>query len=229
MPQNANNQHNSGHRERLKKRFRETGGQGFADYELLELLLMQFIPRKDVKPIAKTLLHKAGKLHKVLDLDEKELKTIPGIGDNTAFALQALAIFNKEAKREAVLKKPTFHNKIDLLGYLYDKMTPLKHEEFHVLYFDSKRRLLAEKDLFTGTIDSSAVYPREIIRHALDHGASGIILVHNHPSGDPSPSQDDDYLTEQIRLVATPLNVNVEDHIIIGDGLHYSYKDQGKI
>lgn len=225
----AETEHHNGHRQRLKKRFKETAGQGFADYELLELLLMHLIPRKDVKPIAKHMLKKAGPLHKVLDLNEKELKEISGLGKNTVFAIQVISAFNKAAKRQAVLKKPSFNNKIELLSYLYDKMTPLQHEEFHVLYFDSKRRLVAEKDLFTGTIDSSAVYPREIIRHALDHGASSVVLVHNHPSGDPSPSRDDDYLTEQIRLVSAPLNVSVEDHIIIGDGLHYSYKDQGKL
>lgn len=225
----TDNAHHHGHRARLKARFRETDGQGFADYEMLELLLMQFIPRRDVKPVAKALLQKSGGLGKVLDLSEKELKTVPGVGENTAFALQVLRAFGKQAKRTAVLKKATFNNKVELLGYLYDKLTPLKHEEFHVLYFDSKRRLVAEEDLFKGTIDASAVYPREIIRYALDYGASSVILVHNHPSGDPSPSRDDNHLTEQIRLVAAPLNVNVEDHIIIGDGLHYSYKDQGKL
>lgn len=226
MPETS---HHQGHRARLKKRFEETGGQGFADYELLEMLLMQFIPRKDVKPIAKDILKKAGSLQKVMDLDKKDLKSISGIGDSTAFAFEVLRAFNKHAKRQAVLKKPSFKNKVELLAYLYDKMAPLKHEEFHVLYFDSKKRLVAEEDLFRGTIDASAVYPREVIRHALDCGASGVVLVHNHPSGDPSPSQDDNYLTEQIRLVAAPLGVSVDDHIIIGDGLHYSYKDQGKL
>lgn len=225
----AEKNHQHGHRQRLKKRFRETNGDGFADYEILELLLMLLIPRKDVKPIAKALLRRAGKLHKVMDMDEKDLKGIDGIGEQTAFRMQVLSTFITAAKREAVLKKPTFRNKVELLSYLYDKMSPLKHEEFHVLYFDSKNHLITEKTLFKGTIDSSAVYPREVMRHALDLGASQIVLVHNHPSGDPSPSQDDDYLTEQIRLVASPLNVNVQDHIIIGDGLHYSYKDQGRI
>lgn len=225
----TNTPHHTGHRERLKKRFKQTQGEGFADYELLELILMQFIPRKDVKPIAKDLLLRAGSLPKVMDLTEKELMSIKGIGESTAFAFAALKAFNKSAKRQAVLKKPAFKNKLDLLGYLYDKMTPLKHEEFHVLYLNSKGRLVHEEALFRGTIDGSAVYPREIMRYALDHGASAIVLVHNHPSGDPSPSMDDNHLTEQIRLVARPMGVSVEDHIIIGDGVHYSYKDHGKL
>lgn len=221
--------HHLGHRARLKKRFSETKGIGFADYEILELLLMQLIPRKDVKPIAKALLKKAGSLSKVLDLSLKDLKAVEGIGEGTAFAFTILQAFNKAAKREAVLRKATFTSRVDLLGYLYDKMTPLKHEEFHVLYFDSKKRLVLEEDLFRGTIDNSVVYPREIVRSALDHGAVSIVLVHNHPSGDPSPSPEDEHLTEQISLVTAPMGVYVDDHIIIGDGVHYSFRDQGKL
>ena len=218
-----------GHRERLKKRFLETQGEGLADYEVLELLLMQFIPRRDVKPAAKLLIKKAGSLHKVLDMPAHEIAQAPGIGEKTAFVFEVLKAFNMRAKREAVLKKPGFLNKLDLLAYLYDKMTPLQHEEFHVIYLNSKNHILAEEMLFRGTIDTSVVYPREVIKSALDKGARSIVLVHNHPSGDPTPSQDDFYLPEAIQKLAVPMGIEVEDHIIIGDGFHYSFKDQGKL
>ncbi len=221
--------HHTGHRQRLKQRFVDTDGIGFADYEILELLLMQFIPRRDVKPIAKELLRKAGSISKVLDLPPNEIKEIKGVGDSTVTAFAILRTFNKQAKRQAVIRKPTFDNKLGLLSYLYDKMTHLKHEEFHVLYLDSKNRVVYEAELFRGTIDSSAVYPREVIRIALDKGATSLVLVHNHPSGDPTPSTDDIFLTKQINMLSTSLGISIEDHIIIGDGIHYSFRDQGKL
>lgn len=221
--------HHHGHRERLKQRFIETGGDGLADYEVLELLLMQFIPRRDVKPAAKELLRIAGSLSKVLDLPAHEIAKVKGIGVKSAFIFDVLKTFNLRAKRQAVIKKATFLNKLDLLAYLYDKMTPLSHEEFHVIYLDSKNRVLAEKMLFRGTIDTSVVYPREVMKTALEKGARSLVLVHNHPSGDPTPSQDDFYLTAEIQKIAAPMGVHVEDHIVIGDGMHYSFKDQGKL
>jgi len=221
--------HHLGHRERLKKRFVDTRGEGLADYEVLELLLMQFIPRRDVKPAAKELLRVAGSLSKVLDLPLYEIAKINGIGAKSAFVFEVLKAFNMRAKRQAILKKATFLNKLDLLAYLYDKLTPLNHEEFHVIYLDSKNRLLAEEMLFRGTIDTSVVYPREVMKAALEKGARSLVLVHNHPSGDPTPSQDDFHLTEQIQKLATPMGIHIEDHIVIGDGMHYSFKDQGKL
>ena len=221
--------HHLGHRERLKQRFADSGGEGLADYEILELLLMQFIPRRDVKPAAKYLLKKAGALHKVMDMPPHQIAEAPGIGDKTAFVFSVLKTFNMRAKREAVLKKPAFLNKLDLLAYLYDKMTPLQHEEFHVIYLNSKNYVLAEEMLFRGTIDTSVVYPREVIKTALEKGARSLVLVHNHPSGDPTPSQDDFHLTAEIQKLATPMGIHIEDHIIIGDGIHYSFLDQGKL
>lgn len=217
-----------GHRSRLKTRFKDTAGKGLADHELLELLLMQFIPRRDVKPAAHALLKKAGKLHKVYDLSTKEISETSGIGPSTAFIFEVLRTFNIRAKRQVVLK-PGFYDKLELLEYLYDKMTPLKHEEFHVIYLNSKFSILSEELLFRGTVDNSVVYPREVIKSALDNGASSIILVHNHPSGEPSPSSDDLRLTKEITKLAVPMGINIEDHIIIGDGIHYSFKDQDKL
>lgn len=152
--------HHHGHRARLKQRFIDTRGEGLADYEVLELLLMQFIPRRDVKPAAKELIKMAGSLSKVLDLPAHEIAKAPGLGEKSAFVFDVLKVFSLRAKRRAVLKKAAFLNKLDLLAYLYDKITPLKHEEFHVVYLDSKNHLLAEEMLFRGTIDTSIVYPR---------------------------------------------------------------------
>ena len=221
--------HHLGHRERLKKRFIDAGSDALADYEILELLLMQFIPRRDVKPAAKFLIQKAGSLAKVMDLPQQTIALAPGLGDKTAFVFEVLKAFNKQAKRQAVVKKASFLNRLDLLEYLYDKMTPLKHEEFHVVYLNSKNHVLAEETLFRGTIDSSVVYPREVIKTALEKGARSLVLVHNHPSGDPTPSQDDFHLTSEIQKLAAPMGILIEDHIIIGDGIHYSFSDQGKL
>lgn len=225
----AEKPHHLGHRERLKQRFTDTNGEGLADYEILELLLMQFIPRRDVKPAAKFLIQKAGSLHKVMDLPAHKIAGAPGIGDKTAFVFDVLKAFNMRAKREAVIKKPAFLNKLDLLAYLYDKMTPLQHEEFHVVYLNSKNHILAEEMMFRGTIDTSVVYPREVIKNALEKGARSLVLVHNHPSGDPTPSQNDFHLTAEIQKLAVPMGIHIEDHIIIGDGIHYSFSDQGKL
>ena len=120
-------------------------------------------------------------------------------------------------------------NKLDLLDYLYNKVSALQHEEFHVLYLDNKNRLMGEDLLFRGTLNAAAVYPREVIKAALAKGAAGLVLLHNHPSGDPSPSADDDKLTAEIASLAAGLQIDVLDHLIIGDGLHFSYKDHGKL
>ena len=222
--------HHLGHRDRLRKRFQTAGHQALADYELLELLLMQFIPRRDVKPTAKAMLKMAGdNLHKVFDLSAAELKAIPGLGASTVQAFQVLQAVNARAKRQAVLGRPALDNKLDLLGYLYDAMTPLKHEELRIIYLDSKSRIIDEAVLFRGTLDSTAVYPREVMREALTRGAASLILVHNHPSGDPSPSQQDAVLTREMAAIASALNIELQDHIIIGDGMHYSFRDHGQL
>jgi DNA repair protein RadC len=221
--------HYLGHRQRLKERFLAAGDQGLQDYELLELLLTYAIPRRDVKPIAKALLAEFKTLGGVLAAPTARLTAVDGIGDGAAVLLGLTHAITLRDKRNDALATTTFDNKLDLIDYLYAHMGPLKHEEFRVLFMDAKNRLVGEKTLFRGTVNSAAVYPREIVREAFDAGATGLVLVHNHPSGDPTPSADDDSTTSQIAAVATLLGLTVVDHIIIGHDRHYSYRDKGRI
>lgn len=199
------------------------------DYELLELLLTYAIPRRDVKPIAKDLLAQFKTLSGVLDAPLPRLKEVSGIGEGVAVLIRLSAVLNLREKQNDAKATTTFENKLDLLDYLYTRMGGLKHEEFCVLFMDAKNKLVGEKTLFRGTINSAAIYPREIVREAFDAGATGLVLVHNHPSGDPTPSDDDDRTTHQISHVAELLGLQVVDHIIIGDDRHYSYRDKGKL
>lgn len=224
-----NNPHYHGHRERLRERFTEGGPAALADYEMLELALTFALPRKDVKPIAKQLLEKYKDLAGVLDAPLRDLQTFPGLGDSSGIYLKTIHGLMLKTKRGKTLQRDVFASKLDLLDYLYNKVSALQHEEFHVLYLDNKNRLMGEDLLFRGTLNAAAVYPREIIKAALAKGAAGLVLLHNHPSGDPSPSADDDKLTAEIASLASGLQIDVVDHLIIGDGLHFSYKDHGKI
>ncbi|MBI1362998.1 MAG: DNA repair protein RadC [Proteobacteria bacterium] len=221
--------HYHGHRQRLKERFTAAQGQGMQDYELLELLLTYAIPRRDVKPIAKDLLATFKTLGNVLAASPARLSEVDGVGDSVAVLLNLAHALGMRDRRNDALATTTFENKLDLLDYLYAQMGPLKHEEFRVLFMDAKNKLVGEKTIFRGTVNSAAIYPREIVREAFDAGATGLVLVHNHPSGDPTPSPDDDITTEEVAMVARMVGLQVVDHIIIGDDRHYSYRDKGKL
>lgn len=216
-----------GHRQRLRERFGERGAESLADYELLELLLMEVQPRRDVKPLAKLLLQTFGSLANVFTAPKDKLAAVQGMGERTAHFIKVIGAIKVRSSKQAMVKKPMFDSKLDMLDYLYNVMSDLKHEEFRVIYLDSKNHLLDEQVLFRGTVNASAVYPREVVRTALDKGATGLILVHNHPSGDPSPSQDDKVLTDEMLRIAGALDILIHDHVIIGDGVHYSFRDHG--
>ena len=223
-----NTPHYHGHRERLKQRFRDTNGEGLADYELFELLLMQAIPRKDVKPLAKELLNKYGSMADVLSASLQDLANEKGMGEASATSLKLAHSIAISFRKDGLKKNPNIENRLELLDYLYTKMSALKHEEFHVIYLDSKNNILADEMLFKGTVNCSAVYPREVTKSALKHGALSIVLVHNHPSGDPSPSIEDENLTADIMRAVSAVEIEVYDHIIIGNNSHYSFRDFGK-
>lgn len=225
----ADKPHHLGHRERLKDRFNQGGAEAVAEYELLELLLMQSIPRRDVKPLAKDLLTRFGTISKVLSAPSTELKQFGGIGDAVVTNLKIIEAVAIKGKRDAIIKEADFADKLAILDFLYSKMADLKHEEFHVLYFDSKNNLLKDDSLFRGTVNKSAVYPREVMKEALSLGATAILIAHNHPSGDPSPSPSDDNMTTDMQMIAHAMGISLHDHIIVGDGIHYSYRDQGKL
>ena len=229
MPQENNTPHYQGHRERLKQRFVDVGAQGLADYELLELLLMYAIPRKDVKPIAKALLQKFHTLSGVVGAPMKEIIAIQGMGESTATYLKALEALVIRYRKEHVRERPAFQNRLEILDYLHAKLGNLTREEFHVLFLDAKHQVLADDCLATGTINASAVYPREVVAAALEKGAVGLVLAHNHPSGQPAPSMPDMELTATLSGICRPLGITIYDHIIIGDGRHYSFKDSGDL
>lgn len=221
--------HASGHRERLRDKFIEVGTTALADYEMLELLLMQSIPRKDVKPLAKELIAHFGTFAKVLDADYKDLLDFTGVGKSTAFSLKLASGINQTYGKHQAREKVNLGSFIELADYLYTKMSSLKHEEFHAIYLDNKNNLIKDECLFKGSVNSSAVYPREVVKYALKHGATSIVVSHNHPSGDPTPSMQDNLLTEELKTALRTLNIRLIDHIIIGEGEHYSYAQSGKL
>ena len=222
--------HASGHRDRLRARVIEHGLESLADYEVMEVVLMGAIPRKDVKPIAKTLIRTFGSLNNVMNASLSDLKKIDGIGETSAFAIQLYASVNYYLKRDALKKKRTsLQNQLDMLDYLYTRFDPLTHEEFHVIYLDSKNNIIQAEMVFRGSVNSSAVYPREVMKEAVKKGAASIVVAHNHPSGDPTPSLDDEIVTVELANAARTLSIRLLDHVIIGKGQHFSFADEGKL
>jgi len=215
---------NAGHRKRLRERFLQGGADALPDYELLELLLFQAIPRRDVKPIAKMLLQKFGSFAEVIAAPAARLKEVEDVGESVVAELKIVEAAALRLSRESMRKKLTLGSFAQVLDYCRSAMAYLETEEFRVLFLDKKNGLLADEVQGRGTVDHTPVYPREIVRRALELNASAVILVHNHPSGDPTPSQADIVMTETIASVARPLGVNVHDHLIIGRNGHASLR-----
>ncbi|MEP3045783.1 MAG: DNA repair protein RadC [Roseibium sp.] len=213
-----------GHRQRLRERFRKTGEQSLADYELLEFLLFSAFPRKDTKPIAKALLKRFGSFSGALSASRHSLKEIKGLSDNGIDSLHAVhAAISRYHRAELNERKP-LDSWSKVMDYLQASMEMADVEQFRVLFLDKKNGLIADEVQQTGTVDHTPVYPREIIRRAIELSSTAVILVHNHPSGDPTPSRADITMTRQIIDVAKPLGVEVHDHIIIGLRTHVSFR-----
>jgi DNA repair protein RadC len=204
------------HRTRLREKFAKRGADAFDDYELLELILFQALPRIDTKPIAKALLAEFGTLADVVAAPVEKLTRIKGIGPSAAQHLKILQQVSIRIGQSAVINRPILSSWNALLDYCRAAMQFEGREQFRVLFLDKKNRLLADEILGQGTVDRAPVYPREIIRQALVHEATAIILVHNHPSGDPTPSRQDIELTQSIIATAKAINVVVHDHLIVG-------------
>ncbi len=221
--------HFEGHRARLKDRFASLGADGLADYELLELLLTYAIPRRDVKPIAKGLILHFGSLAKVFEAEKHELVEVDGIGDHVASLLILCNALGVHTSKSKLQEKPHMNNLDAVIQYLHARMDTLKHEEFHALFFDAKNGLIADETLFKGSTTGSAVYPKEVIRKALAHGASSLIIAHNHPSGDITPSIEDEEVTMRIAQAGMIMDITLHDHLIIGKKGHYSFAENGKI
>jgi DNA repair protein RadC len=206
--------HHAGHRERLRERAVAGGLAALPDYELLELFLFRSIPKKDIKPLAKQLLARFGSLTAVLGATPAELKTLSGIGDTVALDLKLLHEVALRAAREQVARRPVISSWSALLAYVKTALAHETREQFRVLFLDRKNQLIADEVMGRGTVDHAPVYPREVMRRALELSASAVILVHNHPSGDPTPSSADVDMTRQVVEAGRALRIAVHDHLI---------------
>ncbi len=215
------------HRARLRSRFMEGGAQAVPDYELLELILFRSIPRKDVKPLARRLLDHFGDINRVITAKPERLVEIEDVGDAVVTDFKILEAAAQRLARARILQRQVISSWDALLDYCHTSMAHLETEQFRVLYLDRKNVLIADEAQADGTVDHVPVYPREVAKRALEHNASAIILVHNHPSGDPTPSDADIAMTEQISNALTPLSIVVHDHLIIGKSRELSFRAQG--
>jgi DNA repair protein RadC len=214
-PGKALRPHFHGHRDRL----RERAGRALdvlPDYELLELQLFRSIPRGDVKPLAKALLARFGSLAAVLAASPAELKSVPGVGGARAPGLKHHHQIGLRIGRSAVQKRPVISSWSQLLDYVKLALAHAPREQFRVLFLDKRNQLIADEVMNHGTVDHAPVYPREVVRRALELSASAVILVHNHPSGDPTPSQADITMTNEVVLAARSLRIAVHDHLVVG-------------
>jgi DNA repair protein RadC len=221
--------HYHGHRERLRQRVLKDDGAHLADYELLELLLCAFIPRVDVKPIAKEMIAKFGSVSAALAASPERLMEVKGVGETAAAYVRAANLLMQKAAGEQVQDRPVISNWAALLNYVKLKLRHEKAEQARVIFLDRKNKLIADEIVGRGTVDHAPVYPREIARRALELSASAIILVHNHPSGDPTPSRADIDLTREIERALAPLDIKVHDHLVVGASDTVSMKAKGLI
>jgi DNA repair protein RadC len=219
-----------GHRQRLREKFLERGLSAFNDEEVLELLLTLGTPRKDCKPVARAAIRKFGSLRAVLEGEQEHLQQIYGIGPNNIVALR---LVHEVARRflEARLEGMPYRlgSSKEVFDYLYHSMRDLKREVFKVLFLNTQNRILCVEDQFEGTLTASTVYPREVIKRALELHAAAMVFAHNHPSGDPQPSQDDLRITRDLFWAGRILGIRVLDHLIIGEGQYASLADLGYI
>lgn len=216
--------HHAGHRDRLRQRFREAGAGALADYEILELLLFRSIPRADTKARAKALLKRFGSLAEVLGAPEHLLREVEDVGEAAALDLKIVAAAAQRMARGEIKGREILSSWTQVLDYCRAAMAFEDREQFRILFLDKKNALIADEVQQTGTVDHTPVYPREVVRRALELSATAVILVHNHPSGDPTPSRADIEMTKTIIASAKPLGISVHDHIIIGKKAHASMK-----
>lgn len=226
---NEENPHYLGHRARLRARFLETGGENLPDYELLELILFSARPRGDVKPLAKRLLKHFGSFDKVLYASDHELTAIDEVGEAVIAALKTVRVSAQRLVKSEISDQPIIASWSSLLDYCKLAMGKNKIEEFRVLFLNNRHALIADETMQRGTINHTPVYPREVVKRALELSAAAVILLHNHPSGDPTPSKADIDITVKIVEAAATVGVTVHDHVIITDGGHYSFKSFGLI
>ena len=218
--------HYHGHRERLRERFVTHGAEGMADYELLEMVLFRILPRRDTKPIAKTLMERFGSFSEVLAAPAKLLEEIDGLGPMAVTDLKVILAAAQRFSRDGIRYRPILASWNELIEYCHSQMAFEAKEQFRILFLDKKNMLIADEVQQIGTVDHTPVYTREVIKRTLELSATAIILLHNHPSGDPTPSSADIHMTKAIIDVAKPLGITVHDHVIIGKSGHISFRAQ---
>ena len=216
-----------GHRSRLRERLLKGGAEALADYEVLEYLLFASMRQGDTKPVAKALIARFGSLAGVLNADPAALQRVKGVGETSAAALKSVAIAARRMARSELTNRPVLSSWQALLDYLSIDMAHLTKERVRVLYLDAKNRLIDDHHHTEGSIDEAAIHPREVIGRAMDVGASALILVHNHPSGNPEPSRADIQITHKIAEAGEHLGVTVHDHVIVGREGHVSLRARG--
>ncbi|MFD0910929.1 RadC family protein [Ruegeria arenilitoris] len=215
------------HRKRLRERFMSGGAGAMPDYELLELVLFRSIPRQDVKPLARLLLDTFGDFNRVLTAPVERLRQIKGVGDTVITDLKILEACAHRMARARVMQRHVISSWDALLDYCHTTMAHREIEQFRVFYLDRKNVLIADEEQAKGTVDHVPVYPREVAKRALELNASALILVHNHPSGDPTPSQSDIDMTNRINDACAALGLTLHDHLIIGKSTELSFRSEG--
>ncbi len=223
----AGEDHRRGHRQRLRNRFLRVGYLALEEYELLELILFRSIPQRDVKQLAKALIGRFGSVPEVLGAPVARLLEVPGLGEATATDLKIVEAAGLALAKGKVSKRTVLSSWSAVIDYCRAAMAFSDRESFRILFLDKRNNLIADEVQQTGTVDHTPVYPREVVKRALELSASAVILVHNHPSGDPTPSQADIRMTREIADAAKPLGVVVHDHIIVGRQGHASLKGLG--
>lgn len=215
------------HRKRLRDRFTSGGADALPDYELLELVLFRAIPRRDVKPLAHALLDQFGTYNAVLSATPGSLREVSGVGEAVICELKIIEAAAHRLARSRVINRQVISSWNALMDYCHTTMAHRDTEQFRVFYLDTKNTLLADEAQAQGTVNHVPVYPREVVKRALELNATALILVHNHPSGDPTPSSDDIEMTKQIRDAAEALSITLHDHVVIGKSCEVSFRTQG--
>jgi DNA repair protein RadC len=215
------------HRQRLRERFVNGGAQAMPDYEILELVLFRAIPRRDVKPLARALLDRFGDFNGVLSAPPEMLRNTPGIGDAAIVELKIVEAAAHRLARSKIMQRPIISSWDAIIDYCHTTMAHRQTEQFRILFLDRRNVLIADEEQARGTVDHVPVYPREVVKRALELNASAMILVHNHPSGDPTPSEADIAMTDQVSRAAQALGLTVHDHLIIGKSRELSFRAAG--
>ena len=220
----AETPHYHGHRMRLRERFLGAGPDALSDYELLEMVLFRALPRRDVKPLAKSLIAKFGSFAEAVHAPATRLREVDGLGEATITEIKLIAAAASRVAKGQLQQRTPLSSWNDVIDYCRTSMAFADKEQFRLLFLDKRNQLIADEVQQVGTVDHTPVYPREVIKRALELSATAIVLVHNHPSGDPTPSQADIQMTRAIIDIATPLGISVHDHIIVGKNGHASLK-----